>query len=65
MPSTYQKPLKALRPLHFEILKLYLQCVKQKDISKILNVSQTTVSHTLNDPKIMKILNYKLSKLEV
>ena len=62
MPSTYQKPLKALRPLHFEIIKLYLRFEKQYEIAKKLGVSETTISHTLKDPLARKIIHSKLDQ---
>ena len=57
MPTTYHIPLKSMQPIHMKIIELYLKCWKQKDIASELGVSCSTVSHTLRDPIVQRIIN--------
>ena len=61
MPTTYHILLKSLQPMLMEVIELYLQCWKKKDIAAELGVSTTTISHTLKDPIAKKINNAIMS----
>jgi DNA-binding NarL/FixJ family response regulator len=61
MSTTYHIHLKSLQPMLMEVIELYLQCWKKKDIAAELGVSTTTISHTLKDPIAKKINNVIMS----
>ena len=61
MPTTYHIHLKSLQPMLMEVIELYLQCWKKKDIAAELGVSTTKISHTLKDPIAKKINNVIMS----
>ena len=61
MPTTYHIPLKSLQPMIMEVIELYLQCWKKKDIAAELGVSTPTISHTLKDPIAKRINNVIMS----
>jgi len=49
------KPLRRLSPRHIELVKAHLDGVSNKDLARIFNMTESTVSRILGDPLVSEI----------
>lgn len=49
------KPLRKLSPRHIELVKAHLDGVPNKDLARMFNMTESTVSRILNDPLVIEL----------